>query len=323
MSGKRYKVFVDGSEGTTGLRIGQRLATRPDVELLTIDPALRKNPEERARLLNEADLAFLCLPDAAARESAALLHNQDAILIDASTAHRTAPGWAYGLPELGADFRTALTTAKRIAVPGCHATGFNLLVHPLLQAGLLPPDYPVVCHSVTGYSGGGKGMIADYEAKGRSRLLDSPRQYALGLSHKHLPEMQRYGRLRFPPLFNPIVGDFYAGMAVSVPLHTPLLRGSPTASELHAILTEHYAGQQLVQVAPFGGGAFTEGGFLAANQLAGYDSLVIIVTGNDTQAQLVALFDNLGKGASGAAVQCMNIVLGLRETTGLTPFDRF
>ncbi len=317
MSGKKYKVFVDGSEGTTGLRIGQRLAARQDVELLAIDPALRKDAGERARLLDSADVAFLCLPDAAAKESAALLQNPETVLIDASTAHRTAPGWAYGLPELGPEYREALTTAKRIAVPGCHASGFNLLVHPLVRAGVLPADYPVVCHSVTGYSGGGKGMIASYEADRRSELLDSPRQYALGLAHKHLPEMQSYGGLAFPPLFNPIVGDFYAGMAVSVPLHSRLLKGAPTAQELHTLLADYYAGQQMVTVAPFGGGPFTADGFLAAGQLAGRDNLVIIVTGHDAQLQLVALSDNLGKGASGAAVQCMNIALGLEQATGL------
>ncbi len=317
MSERKYQVFIDGSEGTTGLALGQRLAARQDIRLLAIEPELRKDVRRRANLLNRADVAFLCLPDAAAKESAALLQNPQTVLIDASTAHRTAPGWAYGLPELGPGFRKALAAAKRIAVPGCHACGFNLLVHPLVQAGVLPVDYPVVCHSVTGYSGGGKGMIAEYEAAGRSPLLDSPRQYALGLVHKHLPEMQHYGGLTHAPLFNPIVGDFYAGMAVSVPLHTRLLRGTPTARAVHTLLADYYRGQPLVQVAPFGGGAPAQGGFLAAGQLAGRDSLQIIVTGHDAQVQLVALFDNLGKGASGAAVQCMNLALGLEETAGL------
>ena len=312
------KVFIDGSEGTTGLRIGERLAGRDDLELLRIDPDLRKDPAERKKLLNAADIAVLCLPDAAAREAVALVENPDTVVIDASTAHRTQPGWAYGFPELGDNFRDSLAQGKRIAVPGCHASGFIALMRPLTCAGVVAPDYPVVCHSVTGYSGGGKSMIADYQGGNPSPALESPRQYGLGQVHKHQPEMKRYGGLWYAPVFNPIVADFYAGMAVSVPLHTRAMARPMTPAGIRELFREFYEGQALVSVAAAQDERVVPKGFLAANLLAGCDDMVLYVDGNDDRLQLTALFDNLGKGASGAAVQCLNIAIGADETRGLT-----
>lgn len=311
------QVFIDGSEGTTGLRIRQRLQTRSDIALLEIDPDLRKDEEARAQLLNAADVAILCLPDDAARRAVELVTNKSTIIIDASTAHRTQSGWAYGLPELGKDYRRAIASGGRIVVPGCHATGFISLVYPLVSLGLMPKYYPVTCHSVTGYSGGGNRMIADYADPQRAASFETPRQYAMGLAHKHLPEMMKYTALSSPPVFNPIVGDYYAGMAVSLPLHTRLLADKPSAQELHGALAKFYAGEDMIQVAPFGEHPALSGGFLDPSHMAGKDTLEILVTGHGEQAMLVALFDNLGKGASGAAVQCMNIACGIGEHTGL------
>ena len=310
----RPKVFIDGQEGTTGLQIHQRLAARSDIELLAIDPEKRKDPEERKKLLNAADLVFLCLPDAAAREAVAMIEDGRTRVIDASTAHRTAEGWVYGFPELLAGQRARIKFAKRVADPGCHASGFLAAAAPLTELGILPKDYPVTCYSLTGYSGGGKKMIAQYEAEGKETALFSPRIYGTWLKHKHLPEMQAYSGLEHPPVFCPIVDDYYSGMATALMLHNRLLKGQPTAEDVCEILARYYEGETLVTVAPFD----REGSFLAANALAGTDRMEISVSGHEGQTLIVARFDNLGKGASGAAVQNMNLMLGFRETEGLT-----
>jgi N-acetyl-gamma-glutamyl-phosphate reductase len=314
-----HKVFVDGQEGTTGLQIRERLLGHGGVSLLEIDPDKRKDTAERQRLLNEADVAFLCLPDAAARESAALVTNDRTRLIDASTAHRTELSWVYGLPELDKQQRARIREARRVANIGCHAAGFILLVHPLVASGVLPKDYPVSCHSLTGYSGGGKKMIAEYEAPGRPRLpIGAPRHYALAMKHKHLPEMKKYSGLDFAPEFNPIACDFYKGMAVTVPLASRLLAKKPTARNVRDMLAEYYAGERFVQVMPFDDAASLAGGYfdpLGANDTNRND---IFVFGNDEHIVLISRLDNLGKGASGAAVQNMNIMLGLDEGASLT-----
>jgi len=313
-----HKVFVDGQEGTTGLQIRDRLLDHDGVTLIEIDPAKRKDASERQRLLNEADIAFLCLPDAAAKESAALVTSERTRLIDASTAHRTDPSWVYGLPELNKAQRASIRSATRVANVGCHAAGFILLVHPLVAAGVVPKDYPVTCHSITGYSGGGKKMIAEYEEPGRPRFpIGAPRHYALGMSHKHLPEMQKYGGLDFAPAFNPIVGDFYKGMAVVVPLARRLLAKKPALKDVHELLAGYYAGERFVRVMPFNDDANLDDGFfdpLGSNDTNRND---IFVFGNDENMVLVSRLDNLGKGASGNAVQNMNVMLGLDEATAL------
>lgn len=311
------KIFIDGQEGTTGLQIHDRLGRRADIALLSIDPALRKDTRERTRLLNEADLVFLCLPDDAARQSVSLIENPCTKVIDASTAHRTAPGWVYGFPELNGGQRDNIRNAARVANPGCHATGFISCVYPLVSSGLLSPDAPLTCFSLTGYSGGGKKMIAAYEEDPRSPSLNSPRMYGLGLQHKHLPEMATVASLSRPPVFCPIVADYYKGMATTTMLPSGLLRGAPSAKEVREIFAAYYEGQALVRVAPVQGEGFLLDGTIPSNQKAGTDSLEILVCGNDTQITVSALFDNLGKGASGAAVQNMNLMLGFSETAGL------
>ena len=310
---QRYKIFVDGSAGTTGLRILDRLAGRPELELVSLPEADRKNLDARAEACAKADLVFLCLPDAASREIVPLIPANVRVL-DTSTAHRTAPGWVYGLPELAGQ-RARFVAAARVAVPGCHATGFAVLAAPLVQMGLLPPDYPFTVTSLTGYSGGGKSMIADYRADGRPAALDSPRSYGLGLHHKHLPEMQAVCGLTAPPAFVPVVADYYCGMQTILPLHMALAKAP--AGELARALAGYYAGQSQITVHPLG--EVPENGFLASNALAGTDRLEIYCTASPDGSQmlLAALFDNLGKGASGAAVQCMNLMLGLPETAGL------
>ena len=321
----KHRVFVDGQEGTTGLRIHEYLAQRDDIEVLRIDPELRKDAIERARLLNAADVAFLCLPDAAAREAAALVTNPRTCLIDASTAHRTAPGWVFGLPELAPEQRAAIRASKRIANPGCHASAFILLLRPLVDAGLVPATTPVTATSITGYSGGGKSMIRDYEAAlapgsaspAPDAPLAAPRPYALALSHKHLPEMKTHTGLASPPVFMPIVGPFYKGLAVSVPLHLSQLGSAVGAADLHAALQQRYAGERFIRVMPLCDEATLAGGFFDVQGCNDTNRVDLFVFASDTQVLLMARLDNLGKGASGAAVQAMNVHLGLDEGLGL------
>lgn len=302
------KVYIDGKEGTTGLQIYDRLSGRDDIELLLIDEDKRKDTDERRKFLNAADIVFLCLPDAAAKEAVSLIENQNTRVIDASTAHRTNPDWDYGFAELSKAHRMAITDSKRVANPGCHASGFIASVYPLVAHDVVPADYAFTCSSLTGYSGGGKKMIAEYEDAERDLKHDSERIYGLNLHHKHLPEMEYVCGLMQPPVFVPVVGDFYKGMATTV-----MLPGLD-AKCVHEALLKHYEGQKLVTVAPLGG----DEPVIYANTLAGHDSLRLIVCGHEKQTIVTALFDNLGKGASGAAVQNMNIMLGLEETTGLT-----
>ena len=300
------KVFIDGSAGTTGLRIRERLADRRDIELITLSEELRKDLSARSDALNSADVAFLCLPDAAAKEAVSLIESGVAV-IDTSTAHRTAEGWTYGFPELTGQ-REKIAASRRVANPGCHASGFIVLVEPLVRAGLLDPSAALTCFSLTGYSGGGKSMIADYESPDRPEALSSPRQYGLTQSHKHLPEMAKICGLSTAPVFCPIVADFYSGMEVTVPVFAGDVRG--TADDIRAVYAERYRGPVVTAAEP-------PEGMLAANALSGLDSMQVMVTGNDERILLVSVFDNLGKGASGAAVQNMNIILGIDETTGL------
>ena len=312
----KKKVYVEGQEGTTGLRIHEMLAGRADLEVLKIDPDRRKDPVERARLLNAADVVFLCLPDAAAIEAAALVSNPQTCIIDASTAHRTVPGWTYGLPELVAGQRAQLRTAQRISNPGCHATAFILLVRPLVDAGLIPATLALSATSITGYSGGGKQMIAHYTTSTDPRL-NSPRPYALGLAHKHLPEMQHHSGLGVPPVFMPVVANFYQGLALSIPLPYAQLAAGTTGATLQQALAQHYAGEAFVKVLPLADPAVLAEGYLDVQALNHTNVAELLVFANATQALLIARLDNLGKGASGAAVQCLNLRLGVPEGTGL------
>jgi N-acetyl-gamma-glutamyl-phosphate reductase len=313
------RIFIDGQEGTTGLQIRERLAQRSDLTLLELPAAERKDPEAKRALLRQADIAVLCLPDAAALETAQLA-GPSTRLLDASTAHRVHPDWVYGLPELSTQARERIRSATRVANPGCWATGFLLLVRPLVAAGILAPDHPVSVHGQTGYSGGGKAMIAAFRE--HARVGDSPdwtvRPYGLQLKHKHLPEMQRYSGLASAPLFSPSVGDYYQGMLVQVPLHTSRLSRAKTPNELQRVLAAHYAGEPFVQVRPPADAEALEGGLLNATALNGTNLAELFVYGHDEQAVLIARLDNLGKGASGAAVQNLNLMLGVPETAGLS-----
>ncbi|WP_300624811.1 N-acetyl-gamma-glutamyl-phosphate reductase [uncultured Megasphaera sp.] len=310
----KTKVFIHGHEGTTGLRIHERLKSREDIELVPIADELRKEPEAIAECMKKADLAFLCLPDGAAKEAVAIAADCQVRLIDTSTAHRTADGWTYGFPELSQAQYQAIAESDRVANPGCHASGVIAVVQPLVQAGILPDDYPVSAVSLTGYSGGGKKMIAQYEGADKGEDLFSPRQYGLTQQHKHLKEIVAVCGLAQKPIFSPIVDDYYSGMEVMVPLFTHLLKGTPSAQDIWQALAAHYEGSPVVRVLPFGE---DKSGFVAANAMSGYDDMEILVTGNDQRVVVTALFDNLGKGASGAAIQNMNIMLGLDPTTGL------
>jgi len=311
------KVFIDGKEGTTGLRIFDRLAERSDVTVLTLPDSLRKDPDARRAAIHEADIAILCLPDAAARESVALAEGSNTRILDTSTAHRVQEGWNHGFPELSAAHKDGIINGQYVAVPGCHASGFIALVYPLVKAELLPEDALVSCFSLTGYSGGGKKMIAEYEADGRSPALDSPRPYGLTQQHKHLPEMQLIPGLASAPIFAPIVADFYSGMEVTIPLFAGQLHCGPhPAEELLACYRKHYMGSKVVRVlGPEEVGAM--GGFIPSNTLSGHDGMEIMLTGNSERIQLVSRFDNLGKGSSGAAIQCLNLMMGEEETLGL------
>lgn len=306
-----FKVFIDGSAGTTGLRIREMLGKRTDISLISLPEQLRKDVSARKEAINASDVTFLCLPDDAAREAVLLVENPDTVVIDASTAHRTAAGWAYGFPELSAAHRAAIAQGKRIANPGCYASGFIALVYPLVKAGLVAPDYPFVCHAVSGYSGAGKKGIAEYEAENRPPLYDTPRLYALSLSHKHLPEMKAVCGLSRTPVFNPYVCDYYCGMTVNVPLFADLLVKKTAAADIRALLAEHYAESAFISVGE------EESGYISANTLNETNRMEILVNGNDERILLTARFDNLGKGASGAAIQNMNIALGLDERISL------
>ena len=302
------KVFIDGSAGTTGLRIRERLSGRKDLELLTLSEELRKDANARKDMLNTADIAFLCLPDAAAVEAVSLIDSDHVAVIDTSTAHRVSDGWAYGFAELSDAHRKAIVTSKRVANPGCHASGFIAGVYPLVKHGVISTDFPLTAYSLTGYSGGGKKLIAEYEDENRDVRHESHRIYGTTLTHKHLPEMQKICGLTQKPVFSPILGDFYAGMATSV-----LLPGIDAQTAWEA-LSDHYAGQSLVSVAPLGG----DEAVVYASTYAGKDTMRIQVSGQRDQCMVTAIFDNLGKGASGAAIQNMNLLLGLDETTGLS-----
>ena len=310
------KIFIDGSEGTTGLRINERFAGRDYIELLKIDPELRKDPAEIKKLINESDITFLCLPDQAAVEAAEMVDNDRTVIIDASTAHRTLPDWAYGFPELSAEHRDKIRNSRKIAVPGCYASGFIALAFPMVKEGILPKDYPVSVFAASGYSGGGKKLISAYEEEGRDAKFDSARFYAWGHTHKHLKEMKAIPGLSREPLFSPFTTNYHSGMIVQVPLFTDLLSKKVTPEELHAFFEKYYSGEKFIKVMPFGTEA-EQGGALFSDSCAGYDGMQIFVTGNNDRLVVATRFDNLGKGASGAAVQCMNIVLGCDEAKGL------
>ena len=312
-----YKVFIDGQEGTTGLKIVERFKDRSDIELIRIDEDKRKDPEERKKLINSSDYTFLCLPDAAAVEAVSLVENDHVKIIDASTAHRTEAGWAYGLPELSAEHRQKIADSQRTAVPGCYASGFNTLMYPMVKSGIAAPFQPVICHAISGYSGGGKKLIAQYEDPERDAKFDSTRQYAMGKTHKHIKEMMAVSGLSYPPVFSPLTASFYNGMVVNVPFLLRTLNKKVTAKDVWEMMSEHYDGQYFVRVMPFGAEGMEEETALFSNKLADTNMLEIFVYGNDDYVFLASRLDNLGKGASGAAVQCMNIMMGIDEKTGL------
>ncbi|MCI6561130.1 MAG: N-acetyl-gamma-glutamyl-phosphate reductase [Oscillospiraceae bacterium] len=311
------KIYIDGQEGTTGLKILERFEGRNDIELLRISEEKRKDAQERARLINMSDFTFLCLPDDAAREAVSFADNDHVRIIDASTAHRTAPGWAYGFPELSAEHREKIRTSNRVAVPGCYASGFNSIVYPLVKSGIIPADFPVFAYATSGYSGAGKKAIAVYEGEDKPFEFNSPRQYALSQQHKHLPEMQAVPGLKYKPMFNPMVCDYFSGMVVSVPVQTRMLPDKTSAEAVHEMFAEHYKDAKLVEVKPFMPIEEQKSFFLASNTLSGQNKMEIFVFGDDQQILLCSRLDNLGKGASGAAVQCLNIMMGIDETTGL------
>lgn len=310
------KIFIDGSEGTTGLRIFERFQNRDDVEIMKIDPEKRKDKDERKKLINSADIAFLCLPDVAARESVSLVENENVCIIDSSTAHRTEPEWAYGFPELSLAHEEKIKNSKRIAVPGCHATGFISLVYPLVSGNIIPKDYPVSSLSISGYSGAGKKAISAYSDENRPRELESGREYALTQQHKHLKEMRAITGLERTPVFMPIIDDYYSGMVVSVPLFADMLTKKMDLKSMQEYFSEFYAGKEFIEVAKLDDEVSSQG-FLPGNLLSGWDGLKIYVTGNDERILLSAQFDNLGKGASGAAIQCMNLAVGCDPKKGL------
>lgn len=305
------KVFIDGKSGTTGLRIYERLENRNDIELVLLSEEARKNPTERKIALNSCDIAFLCLPDAAAREAVSFIENTEVTVLDTSTAHRTDPGWAYGFPEISKFHYEKIKTSKRIAVPGCHASGFISLIYPLIENNIIGKDILLCCNSLTGYSGGGKSMIAEYESAGRCKLLDAPRQYGITQHHKHLKEMKEITGLQKAPAFSPIVADFYSGMEVTVPIFKEQLNVGFGKDDIIEIYKDIYKGPIVMYEES------DENGFLSANAFSQKDSMKIAVYGNEDRILLTARYDNLGKGASGAAIECMNIVLGIEMTTAL------
>jgi len=307
-------LYIDGQEGTTGLKIRERINGRTDIDLMVIDQDKRKDNAERKKLLNAADIVILCLPDIASREAVSLVENPKVRIIDASTAFRTDPSWAYGLPELSAGHLERIAKSPRVCVPGCHATGFIVSVYPLIQAGIITPDYPFICTSITGYSGGGKKLIAKYESSPVNLLT---RPYALKLAHKHIPEMQKIPGLTHPPLFTPILGHFYNGMIVTVPLHTRLFKKNSDEKAVHECFSSYYKGRRFIKVMPLNDETSLDEGAMSAVECNGTNRLELFVYGHKDQVLVIARFDNLGKGASMAAVQNMNIMLGLDEATGL------
>ncbi|KKB65297.1 N-acetyl-gamma-glutamyl-phosphate reductase [Robbsia andropogonis] len=312
-----FKVFVDGQEGTTGLRIFEYLSARADIEILRIDEDRRKDPEARRTLIDASDVTFLCLPDVASRQSVELVTNPHTCIIDASTAFRTDPNWAYGLPELGAAYRDAIRGKKRIAVPGCHASAFVLSVHPLVKAGIVPASYPVSAYSLTGYSGGGKKMIADYQSIPLSPALEGPRPYALELKHKHLPEMKAHGGLDAAPIFTPIVGNFLKGLAVTTYWHPRQFARKADVADIHACMRAHYADEHFINVRPIGAADNLDGGFFDVQACNDTNRVDLFTFGDEDRIVTIARLDNLGKGAAGAAIQCMNLHLGCAENQGL------
>ena len=310
------KIFIDGSEGTTGLRIFERFEGRDDIEILKIPSELRKDPDEIKKYINASDITFLCLPDAAAREAVVMVENENVVIIDTSTAHRTEEGWAYGYPELSKEHRDNIKKGKRIAVPGCYATGFITSAYPLVAGGILPKDYPVSVFAVSGYSGGGKKLIAEYENPERDKKYGAARMYAWGQTHKHLKEMQKITGLDRMPLFAPMTTDYYSGMVVELPLYTDMLAKKMTPEEIRDFFAEYYKGEQFIKVMPFGADV-EAGGVIFSDGCSGWDGIEIYVTGNEDRVVVATRFDNLGKGASGAAVQCLNIVMGCDENKGL------
>lgn len=307
------KIFIDGKDGTTGLKIYKRFENRDDIELMLIDPEKRKDAKERARLINESDITFLCLPDAASIEAVSLVENDRVKIIDTSTAHRTLDGWAYGFAELSEDHRRRIETGNRIAVPGCYASGFNSIVYPLVKSGFISPDYDIVCYALSGYTGAGKKGVAQYEDKNRDKELDSPRLYALTQEHKHLKEMKAVSGLSKMPIFSPIICDYPQGMVVSVPLYTDKMTKKYTPADICEMFKEHYNGSDIVKVRDLG---YTTG-MIGTNNFADRDDMEIEINGNNDRILITSRFDNLGKGASGAAIQCLNIAMGIDEKTGL------
>jgi len=310
-------VFVDGQHGTTGLKIRERLSSHNDIEVIEIAEDKRKEPAARQKLLNEADIVFLCLPDDAARESVSLITNKTVRVIDGSTAHRVAEGWVYGLPELKKEQRSLIKGSHRVTVPGCHATGFVLMLYPLVAGGIVGEDYPVTCHAVAGYSGGGRAMINEYERPGAPDYVKNPRPYALTLNHKHVPEMTKYAGLKHPPIFAPTVVNVFAGEIISIPLMAAYLKKRLDAGGVREALAEYYTGERFVKVMPYPADDHLKNGYLTFTDCNGTNNLEIFVSGGKDRILLSARYDNLGKGASGAAVQNMNIMLGIEETTGL------
>lgn len=310
-------VFVDGQHGTTGLKIRERLSGRNDIEVIEIAEDKRKDTAARKKLINEADIVFLCLPDDAARESVGMITSSPVRVIDGSTAHRAAEGWVYGLPELKKGQRDLIKKSRRVSVPGCHATGLILMLYPLVAQGIVAPDYPVTCHAVAGYSGGGRAMIAEYERKDAPDYIKNPRPYALGLNHKHVPEMTRYAGLSRPPVFAPTVVNVYNGEIISIPLVPDYLKKKLTAAEIRETLAGYYAGERFVKVMPYPADDHLKNGYLTFTDGNGTNNLEIFVFGGKERILLSARYDNLGKGASGAAVQNMNIMLGIEESKGL------
>lgn len=314
-----YKIFVDGQEGTTGLKIHDFLANRNDLEILKIDSVDRKNSEKRRILLNEADIVFLCLPDSISKEAVSMIENTKTRVIDASTAFRTNKNWVYGLPELNREQRELIVHSNRVSVPGCHATGFIIGLYPLIKNQIIPKEYPITCQSITGYSGGGKNLIQTYKT-GSLQAINSPKQYSLNFNHKHLPEMQHITGLAYPPIFSPIVGNFYKGMVTSIPLTPRLLKKRVTANEICEVLSDYFKDEKFIRIIPYNDESYLENVFFNAEECNHTNRIDVFVFGNEEQIMIMTRLDNLGKGSAGAAIQNMNIMLGLDEATGLTAY---